>query len=836
MSGETEEMSNDGMSVSTNLLWTDNPELEYFRSMMNERKDERVASGLDMNDSLIGDSTLHDMMDGELQMMESVDSCSQESFSPSHRKSPQRHNRLDTSGLSIMEDDTIENINAEDGSILAWFSRQRKERARKKEEEDGTLESDPAVFDVRQLTVNPATGVQQQPLQMQQQQQQQQPKSQRRFFSPKRPPPSVPAQPQYAHDDNIEMVDTSVEDPSNVCIPGFIFVTSGQSSSVQTHASSSQPTKKVGVAKDDDDHRKQRVSTKALILCLALAVVISGIMLTVIFTNKTSRAKGSAAAQAPWTTPAIPTLSPQAPVTVDIESPPSPSGAPSLPFATAFVPTSGPSNAAIDNAPSSSTMLPTTLTDTPTILPTSNVAARLEILSPISVESWTNPNSPQSMALSWLVNDADASTYTNDKLMQRYVLATFYFSTNGNDWSPSSISWIVEWSDECTWWGIECNTMGEVRILHLANENLSGSLPREMQLLSNSLEEIFLNGNNIGGTIPPSLGKLSNLRRLQLTGNALTGSLPESLDSLSSLRNLSVRNNKLIGQLPPELGTLTLLRNLDLSRNSIIGSIPQSYGNLVALESLYLFENKLTGTIPTTFNELSQLTILRVEFNDLVGTMPQGLCNMEQLSADCIDQIDCGNGCCTICCADGGSCVAMTSPPTSEPTFAPTEEVLAPIVTPTTPTTPSISPTETPTVETTATETVMVTEDVTFASTTEAISSCRATIGTDRNCYEDGENIIVSFENCESTEFDWIGIYSTSTNIMELGEPLAWVWACGDQFCKQIVNTGQAIFYNARGTGSFVVYLLRSTDDLDGSFIAYGVGNSFEMSTNCASF
>ena len=49
----------------------------------------------------------------------------------SSRKSPRKSaaNNLDTSGLSLAEDNTIDNI-TDDGSILAWFSRQRKERAR----------------------------------------------------------------------------------------------------------------------------------------------------------------------------------------------------------------------------------------------------------------------------------------------------------------------------------------------------------------------------------------------------------------------------------------------------------------------------------------------------------------------------------------------------------------------------------------------------------------------------------------------------------------------------------------------------------------------------------
>jgi hypothetical protein len=112
-------------------------------------------------------------------------------------------------------------------------------------------------------------------------------------------------------------------------------------------------------------------------------------------------------------------------------------------------------------------------------------------------------------------------------------------------------------------------------------------------------------------------------------------------------------------------------------------------------------------------------------------------------------------------------------------------------------------------------------------------SSCGATIETDRACYEDGDNIVVQFENCESTERDWIGVFPTTADIMALGNPLAWVWACGDQFCNDVVDAGQAIFYNARGTGWFVVYLIRSSENLDGSFAVHSIGNSFVLSSTC---
>jgi len=52
-----EAIIDDMSDVESAMVWTDNPELEYFRSMMTKRNNA--------GDSLIGDSTLGDMLEYE---------------------------------------------------------------------------------------------------------------------------------------------------------------------------------------------------------------------------------------------------------------------------------------------------------------------------------------------------------------------------------------------------------------------------------------------------------------------------------------------------------------------------------------------------------------------------------------------------------------------------------------------------------------------------------------------------------------------------------------------------------------------------------------------------
>ncbi|KAL3941800.1 MAG: hypothetical protein SGARI_000472 [Bacillariaceae sp.] len=366
-----------------------------------------------------------------------------------------------------------------------------------------------------------------------------------------RPTPSTAKQ-QYAHESNIEAGgdgEASVE-PSKMCIPGFIFVNSGQSLSVQTRSGSTSKTQKDGT-NSDGSRKKHCLSTKMIILLLVLAVVLAGIMLAVVFTNNSSRRNSSSNSSANGSTPtvAIPTTAPVlapstlSPTVAAVETTSQPD--------TIAPTTTGTTAAPTSPAPS---VPPTTMRPT-----TPGVRSRLAALAPISINAWDDPNSPQSLAASWLAADEEAETYNDQQLLQRYVLATLYYSTNGENWSQSSISWNVEWTDECTWWGIECNSNGAVRILSLVEDNLTGVLPPEISMLSN-LEEIYLNSNNIGGSIPTEVGMLSNLRRLQLTGNSLTGTLPLVLGNLPQMRLISVKNNNLVGTLPPQFERLSFLR------------------------------------------------------------------------------------------------------------------------------------------------------------------------------------------------------------------------------------------------------------------------------------
>jgi len=254
------------------------------------------------------------------------------------------------------------------------------------------------------------------------------------------------------------------------------------------------------------------------------------------------------------------------------------------------------------------------------LTPTERREQILDILSTVSEPgSIETAGSPQQNAFNWIVDEDSAQLCPDDdNLIQRYTLAVFYYSTNGDDWkecnapsdfdSQASIAaansactsttvnattifpndvrgtnaWLTSES-ECTWGGVSCYSSGtnegRVNVIEFENNDLSGVLPSEMEQLD-AMRFFALERGSISGPIPSSYGNFNSLLLLDFDFNQLTGTIPDSLWSLTALRQLDLNDNQLVGTLSEDIGDLRQLRFFQIDNNNLEGMIPATLGDI----------------------------------------------------------------------------------------------------------------------------------------------------------------------------------------------------------------------------------------------------------------
>ncbi|CAI9268313.1 unnamed protein product [Lactuca saligna] len=157
-----------------------------------------------------------------------------------------------------------------------------------------------------------------------------------------------------------------------------------------------------------------------------------------------------------------------------------------------------------------------------------------------------------------------------------------------------------------------------LEVFFIANNQLRGQLPIPPQ----STVDYLVSHNNLTGEIPPSICELKSLQYLDLSFNNMSGTLPSCLGILSnSLVYLDLRRNNFQGKMMNGFMPGSLLENLDLSENRFTSQLPRSLRHCTNLEFLSLGDNSFHDVFPSWLGTLSNLQVLVLRSNKFYGSI-----------------------------------------------------------------------------------------------------------------------------------------------------------------------------------------------------------------------
>jgi len=261
------------------------------------------------------------------------------------------------------------------------------------------------------------------------------------------------------------------------------------------------------------------------------------------------------------------------------------------------------------------------------------------------------------------------------KIRNYYVLSCIYFATNAvsnprteNDmpgervpsWDRSD-QWLFN-KDYCQWYGIRCDDEQNVVDIDLHSNNLHGSWPNEVALLSDSLKLIELFNNFYLYSIQPKwMLKMNNLEFLYFGTTAFeaSGASPY-LKGCVKLRELDMSNTywsngPLLQEAFAPLNDLYYLDIGDNKYDTTSYSLPNALRYSQSLEDLYmdnvlftpnkpdlgvltsipaLFETwndytQFSGGLPASLGQLTNLKSFSCSYCGLTGPLPSELANTQ---------------------------------------------------------------------------------------------------------------------------------------------------------------------------------------------------------------
>ena len=177
----------------------------------------------------------------------------------------------------------------------------------------------------------------------------------------------------------------------------------------------------------------------------------------------------------------------------------------------------------------------------------------------------------------------------------------------------------------------EGHAFQSLKYLALDNTNVQGSIPSSIGGLTN-LVVLDIYKSSLSGAVPSEIGLLTKLEYLRMGVTGLT-SLPSEVGLLTNLKSLTASQNiHWESSIPSELGRLTNLQNLNYAGTLLSGTVPSELGSCTSLKALIVTGLTDPGSIPMELGALTALTRLELSTSEMTGTIPASLFQIAKLS------------------------------------------------------------------------------------------------------------------------------------------------------------------------------------------------------------
>jgi Leucine-rich repeat (LRR) protein len=218
------------------------------------------------------------------------------------------------------------------------------------------------------------------------------------------------------------------------------------------------------------------------------------------------------------------------------------------------------------------------------------------------------------------------------------ALKELYDSTNGATWywfnATPGVAWnfSVPDANPCTtprWEGVACSLFPVKGFLHVIGlaldlHGIRGTIPASLGNLT-QLHGMSLASNVFTGTIPHTMSNWKQAKVLDFSNNFLESTVPVEITELPALRAFYIYDNYLNGTIPSFICQLSKLEVLKLTYNHLTGHLPKCLDNLTDMKLFYVARNKLSGKIPKSVGYMRNLTTLQLDDNLFTGPIPNSL-------------------------------------------------------------------------------------------------------------------------------------------------------------------------------------------------------------------